>query len=153
MQVKVKKLHPDAIMPKYATDGSACFDIHALGDWDIGGHGFVIPVTPDEPQTFKTGLAFQVQEGHVMLVFSRSGHGFKNSTRLSNCVGVIDADYRGELMVSLTRDSAPNDVVQIKAGDRIAQAMIIPIPSVTLVEVDELTETQRGTGGFGSTGA
>lgn len=152
MQVKVKKLHPDAIMPKYATDGSACFDLHALGGWDKG-LGNCTVVMSGMPMVYKTGLSFEIPQGHVMLVFSRSGHGFKNSTRLSNCVGVIDADYRGELMVSLTRDSAPNDVVQVVAGDRIAQAMIIPIPSVQLVEVEELTDTQRGTGGFGSTGA
>lgn len=153
MQVKVKKLHPDAIMPKYATDGSACFDLHALGEWDLEGYGFVHAVELGEPKTFKTGLSFEVPTGHVMLVFSRSGHGFKHSTRLSNCVGVIDADYRGELMVSLTRDCSERDLVQVKAGDRIAQAMIIPIPSVELVEAEELTNTERGTGGFGSTGA
>lgn len=151
MQVKVKKLHPDAIMPKYATDGSACFDIHALGGWDKG-MGDCKVVLAGMPVIYETGLSFEIPKGHVMLVFSRSGHGFKNSTRLSNCVGVIDSDYRGELMVSLTRDSSAQNVVQVKAGDRIAQAMVIPIPSVELVEVEELTDTERGAGGFGSTG-
>ena len=89
-----------------------------------------------------------------MLVFSRSGHGFKHNTRLSNCVGIIDSDYVGEVMVKLTCDylaeNAPPFVV--KAGDRVAQAMLIPVMQWEIEEVDELKTTKRGTGGFGSTG-
>lgn len=152
MQVKIKKLHPDAIIPKYATDGSACFDLHALGEWDRGNGWNAIPVPTGVPASFRTGLAVEIPAGHVMLVFSRSGHGFKNDTRLANCVGVIDSDYRGEISVKLTRDHAPGEIMQVEKGDRIAQAMIVPIPQVELVEVEELTDTNRGTGGFGSTG-
>lgn len=149
MQVKVKKLHPDAIMPKYATDGSACFDLHAI-DGNYVQHGC--------SRVFSTGLSFEIPPGHVMLVFSRSGHGFKNGVRLANCVGVIDADYRGEVMVKLTSDNhnpilSDDETLFVHEGHRIAQAMIIPIPLVELVEVEELTRTERGTGGFGSTGA
>lgn len=151
MQVKVKKLHPDAIMPKYATDGSACFDLHCYAPGTtplkLGGNYDQIA----QAATFFTGLAFEVPPGHVMLVFSRSGHGFKHGVRLVNSVGVIDSDYRGELAVRLIADTDLE--LTVGHGDRIAQAMIIPIPSVELVEVEELTSTERGTGGFGSTGA
>ena len=86
-----------------------------------------------------------------MLVYSRSGHGFKHDTRLANCVGVIDSDYRGELMVKLTYDGA-EDGPFIEPGDRIAQAMIVPVSQVSFDVVDELSDTVRGSGGFGSTG-
>ncbi len=101
-----------------------------------------------------TGLAFEVPEGYVMMVYSRSGHGFKNGVRLANCVGVIDSDYRGELLVKLTKDvtSFNSNPFPIKNGDRIAQAMLIPVPQVTFTQVSELSETKRGDGGGGSTG-
>lgn len=142
MQIKVKKLHPDAILPQYATDGAACFDLHALDD---------AQVWPDVPSSIKTGLSFEIPAGNVMLIYSRSGHGFKNSVRLANCTGVIDSDYRGEVVVRLAADWGGRLVVN--KGDRVAQAMIVPIPRVELVEVDELGDTVRGAGGFGSTGA
>lgn len=139
--------------PPTSTDGAACFDITVLSaDWSeydtsegkvIKGIGMF---------TLRTGLAFEVPPGYVMLVYSRSGHGFKHDTRLANCVGVIDSDYRGELFVKLTRDY-PFGSLCIMPGDRIAQAMVIPVPAVQLVEVDELSDTARGTGGLGSTGA
>lgn len=141
MNLKYKRLHPDAIAPRYATAGAACFDIAALhSDW----------VTPGQPAVIATGLSFEIPPGHVMLVFSRSGHGFKHGVRLANCVGVIDSDYRGELMVKLTSDDG--NVLFVESGDRIAQAMIVPLPAVTLVEAEELGKTDRGTGGLGSTG-
>lgn len=142
MQVKVKKLHPDAIIPQYQTTGAACFDIHSLGNDDI----------IEKPKTLRTGLSFEIPPGYVMLVFSRSGHGFKHGIRLANCVGVIDSDYRGELFVKLTPDDE-DSYLHVKHGDRIAQAMILPIPLVQLVESDDLSETARGAGGLGSTGA
>ena len=90
-----------------------------------------------------------------MMVYSRSGHGFNRNTRLSNCVGVIDSDYRGELLVKLTMDDEfidPEIELEVKQGDRIAQAMLIPIEQVSFEMVEELSETKRGTGGLGSTG-
>jgi dUTP pyrophosphatase len=104
-----------------------------------------------DPHTYSTGLAFEVPEDHVMLVFSRSGHGFKSDVRLSNCVGVIDSDYRGELKVKLTCDKQGWGL-EINAGDRVAQGMIIPIEKVQFEEVKELSQTERGKNGFGSTG-
>lgn len=149
--LKVKRLHPGAIIPTYATEGAACFDLHA-----VIGEYYRHSLFPGDAVQIRTGLAFEIPEGHVMLVFSRSGHGFKSDTRLSNCVGVIDSDYRGEVMVKLRNDQERADSLGtgtfINPGDRIAQAMLLPIPRVELVEVDELTDTARGLGGFGSTG-
>lgn len=158
MKVKIKKLRPDAVIPTYGSAGAACFDLavpyrHLIDTKYLhAGDTLVIP----------TGLAFEIPEGHVMFVFSRSGHGFKHNVRLANCVGVIDSDYRGEVMVKLTADIDDGDEVplsavnamKIKPGDHIAQAMIVPFPRVEVfMVVDELSETERGAGGLGSTGA
>jgi dUTP pyrophosphatase len=142
MNIKVKLLSSLAQMPAYATAGSACFDIATIDDnIDIGPGGFTI---------LKTDLAFEIPPGYVMMVYSRSGHGFKNGVRLANSVGVIDSDYRGELMVKLHNDG--NRVFSVNQGDRIAQAMIVPVTQVTFDATEELSDTARGTGGFGSTG-
>ena len=93
MQLKLKKLAPTAIIPKYATNGSACFDLHAIEVPDSG-----VVVSRGSPQAFRTGLAFEVPPGWVMLIHSRSGQGFKSDIRLANCTGVVDADYRGEVV-------------------------------------------------------
>lgn len=142
MKVRVQKLHPDAVLPTYASDGAACFDLRTIEAGEVGAY---------QANTFRTGLAFEIPDGHVMLVFSRSGHGFKHGLRLANCVGVIDADYRGEVMVRLRNDGPIR--FGFEPGDRVAQAMILPVPSVEMGEVAELSTTQRGAGGFGSTGA
>lgn len=148
MKLKIKKLHPDAILPRYATPGAACLDLHAVMDNDIGADA----VLPGYPLTVRTGLAFEVPDGHALMIYSRSGHGFKHSVRLANGTGILDADYRGEAMVCLRNDGA--EPLVVKHGDRIAQAMIIPIPVIDEIEVvDELSSTERGAGGFGSTGA
>lgn len=152
MRLQVKKTHIDAIIPQYQTDGAACFDLHAIGPVEPSSDG--IAVTYGHPITVRAGLSFEIPADHVMLVFSRSGHGFKNNVRLCNSVGVIDSDYRGEVMVKLTADDqyAAHAPLRIKPGDRIAQAMIIEARKVSIVEVRELTPTARGEGGFGSTG-
>lgn len=144
--IKIKRLHPGAIIPKHATAGAACFDLHAVCECPVS-------IVSDCPATIRTGLAFEIPPGFVMLVFSRSGHGFKHDVRLANCVGVIDSDYRGEVYVRLSRDfTLKTPTLTVNNGDRIAQAMLLPVPAVALVEVDELGETERGEGGFGSTG-
>lgn len=148
MKIAIRKLQADAIVPEYATEGAACFDLHACFDTE----NYSARIYRNQPKVIPTGLAFEIPPGHVMLVFSRSGHGFKFSTRLGNCVGVIDADYRGEVMVSLTRDDSDLDMLQIRHGDRIAQAMVVPFPRVEFEVAEELSETDRGAGGFGSTG-
>lgn len=148
MKIRIQKLNPSAIVPKYATDGAACFDLHACFDTD----DYSARIYRNQPKIIPTGLAFEIPHGHVMLVFSRSGHAFKHSTRLGNCVGVIDADYRGEVKVNIHRDESDLDMLQVRHGDRIAQAMLVPYPRVSFIETEELTSTERGDGGFGSTG-
>lgn len=150
-QLKVKRLHPEAVIPKYATAGAACFDLHALLESPNAlAYGERVESGAGAATVFRTGLAFEVPPGWVMLIFSRSGHGFKNSVRLSNCVGVIDSDYRGEVQVKLKADEFGG--LTVHHGDRIAQAMLVQVPQVQLVDVNELSHTERGTAGFGSTG-
>lgn len=144
LTVKIKKLHPDAIVPEYASIGAGCFDLHSIGDGNVGS-GW------SNCCEFKTGLAFEIPTGYVMLIYGRSGLSFRDQIRLSNCVGVIDSDYRGEVSISLTIDN--DNCVSFYKSDRIAQAMIIPIPKVSFEVVQELSDTERGAGGFGSTGA
>ena len=148
MELKVKKMHEDAELPVYATDGSACFDLKVLKA-DLPYQRMFLQ--NGESMVLRTGLAFEIPKDHVMLVFSRSGQGFKYDTRLSNCVGVIDSDYRGEVMVKLTKDSGSTPELTIKEGDAIAQAMIVPVQTVEFVLVDDLSDTDRGENGFGST--
>lgn len=142
MKVKIKLTHTSAKIPTYGSDGAACFDLYAIDNHEISPAGGA--------KAIPTGLAFEIPQGHVMMVYSRSGHGFKNGVRLANATGVIDSDYRGEVMVKLTNDG--NSWFDIKSGDRIAQAMIIPVEQVEFDAVDDLSDTERGTGGFGSTG-
>jgi len=141
MKIKIKKLREDAVLPRYATEGSACFDIFTFHDGCVEEDNFCV---------FDTGLAMEVPEGHVLLIFSRSGHGFKHDIRLSNCVGVIDSDYRGEIKVKLRADGRSHTI--LREGSAVAQGLIIPYPKVEFEEVDELSTTERGSGGFGSTG-
>lgn len=142
LNVKIKKMHPDAIMPAYGTDGAAAFDLYAA-DVDESHIGVVID----------TGIAFEIPEGYVMRVYSRSGHGFKYNVTLANSVGVIESDYRGSVKIRLAQfyhsymPAAP-----VKVGDRVAQAIIEPIPRVEFEWADDLSDTVRGDGGFGSTG-
>lgn len=143
LEVKLSKRNDAALEPVYATDGSGCFDLYSIDD---------AVIHPGQAKDVGTGLSFEIPEGHVMLVFSRSGHGFKSGVRLANSVGVIDSDYRGEVRVKLHNDGASLDFM-VKAGDRVAQAMIVPIPKVKFTFTDKLTDTQRGEGGLGSTGA
>ena len=142
MKLRILKLHPDAKVPTYQSEGAACFDLHALNSQQIGPLG--------DSAVFQTGVAFEVPEGYAMLVYSRSGQGFNHGVRLVNSVGVIDSDYRGEVMVGLRNDSLIR--YQVNAGARIAQAMLVPIPRVTFEVAEQLSITERGENGFGSTG-
>lgn len=146
-QINIERKHPQAIIPTYATDGSASVDLYAcLPDTDAA-----ISTCEHASVVIPTGIAVQIPDGHVLLIFSRSGHGFKEATRLGNCVGVIDSDYRGELMVNLRRDDGGS--LFFTHGARVAQAMLVPIPKIEFVEVESLDVTERGAGGFGSTGS
>lgn len=141
MKLRIQKLHPNAQVPTYAHLHDACFDLYST---QVG--------TVDEPTTFGTGLAFEIPAGYMMLIFSRSGHGFNHAVRLSNCVGVIDPMYVKEVKVRLTRDADSSELLQVKVGDRIAQACVLPIEMTTFELVDNLSPTARGAG-FGSSGA
>lgn len=140
-QLKVKRLSDSAQVPTYGSAGAACFDLYADD---------TLAIAPGRAGTVKTSMAFEIPDGHVMLVYSRSGHGFKNGVRLANCTGVIDSDYRNEVMVRIKNDSS--EVFMITLGDRIAQAMITPVEKYEFIEVDTLSDTVRGLGGLGSTG-
>ena len=148
--IKFKRLHATAHLPTYGSAGAACFDFYATGDAELPAGDGGLPVEFFEGVTFRTGLAVEIPAGYVLLIFSRSGHGFKSDTRLANCVGVIDSDYRGEILIRLHNDGEEPFVVH--KGDRIAQGLIVPAPQYRLEWAEELSETARGTGGFGSTG-
>jgi dUTP pyrophosphatase len=143
MNVNVIKMYEDVRLPEYASVGAAAFDIYAYDSEYLKNSG---------TQVYRTGLKFEIPDNHVMMVYSRSGHGFKYDIRLANCVGVIDSDYRGELMIKLTNDNTTSGQF-IAAGSAIAQGMIVPVPNVTFSVVKELATTLRGENGFGSTGA
>lgn len=140
MQVRVKKLSPFAVIPKYAKPGDAGLDLVATSATEEG-----------TKIKYGTGLAFEIPEGYVGLVFPRSSI-HKTSLRLTNCVGVIDSGYRGEVMAIFDCDQGAFGP-EFKLGDRIAQMIIIPYPKIELVESEDLTDTERGAGGFGSSGA
>ncbi len=142
VKLKVKRLTDTAKIPTYAHDGDACFDIYSDGLKSISG----------TTQVHETGLKFEIPNGYAMMIYSRSGMGFKDNTRLANCVGVVDSGYVGEVMVKLTRDDGYINTFQYKRGDRIAQAMLIPVPVVEFEEVDDVEDTERGDGGLGSSG-
>lgn len=141
--VRIKKLHADAQMPTYATEGSAAFDLYAATvDVDkVSSSGTIVD----------TGLAFEIPAGYCMKVYSRSGSGFKHNVRLSNCVGIIDSDYRGPLKIKLIADTL-GIPMSVKVGDRVAQGIIVPVEQVAFSWVESLASTERGAGGFGSTG-
>ena len=142
MKLKVKRLSSLATLPTYATEGSACFDLRAV-------HNGV--VKPGCAMEFATDLAFEVPPGWVMKLYSRSGHGFKHGVRLANTTGIIDSDYRGHVPVMLSNDSGV--AFYVAFGDRVAQAMLERVEPVEFEEADALSDTARGMGGFGSTGA
>jgi dUTP pyrophosphatase len=140
MKVKIKKLHPNAVIPQYAKESDAGLDLVAtsiLGDTDT-------------QITYGLGIALEIPEGFVGLVFPRSSIR-KTELNLSNSVGVIDSGYRGELQATFNKIYG-KDSESYKVGDRVCQIIIIPHPQVDLLEVDELSDSDRGTGGFGSTG-
>lgn len=141
LNIDCEIISSNAELPVYSTDGAGCFDIRTIESGIVKAK---------EQKIFSTGLKFAIPEGYVMLVFSRSGQGFKNGVRLANTTGIIDSDYRGELKVCLRNDSSTD--YKIEAKDRICQAMVIPFLRCAFTQVDKLSETKRGESGFGSTG-
>lgn len=145
MELKIKRLREEAVLPFYATSGAAGMDLTAVCP------GGSITIAPMERALIPTGIAIELPDaGHVALLFARSSLGVKRGLSLPNGVGVIDSDYRGEIHVALVNLSG--EPVEIYTGERIAQLVITPVTQVLPVEVKELGQTQRGEGGFGSTG-
>ena len=143
MKIKVKKLIPEAKLPTYGSPYSAGADLYAAEKENV-------TVLPGETVLVHTGLALQIPEGYGGFIYARSGLATKKGLAPANKVGVVDADYRGEVMVALhNHSSQPREV---EAGERIAQLVIAPFLKGDFEECEELEETLRGAGGFGNTG-
>lgn len=142
-KIKIKKLNQNAVLPSRGTSFSAGLDLSACIETDV-------EIKPNETKKIGTGIAIELEQNTVGLVFGRSGLGVKFGITLANCVGVIDSDYRGEIIVGLHNSSTES--YTIKAGERIAQLVVVPIFLPEVVEVETLDETKRGENGFGSTG-
>ena len=143
MKVRIKKLDERAIIPTYGTEFSAGADLYALLD-------SAEEIAPHETKFIHTGISVEIPEGYCGLIFARSSMGAKRGLAPANKVGVIDADYRGEIMVALHNHSEKTATVEPK--ERIAQLAIVPFLKAEFEESDELNDTARGVGGFGSTG-
>ena len=141
MKIKIKKLDPKAVIPTRGSDAAAGVDLHAPK---------ALVIHPNSNGVVNTGLAVEIPDGYFGAIFARSGMATRKGLRPANCVGVIDSDYRGEIKVVLHNDS---DIIRpVQEGDRVAQLVILPYEPIEFDEVDELNDTDRGIGGFGSTG-
>jgi dUTP pyrophosphatase len=141
ISLKVKKLSPLAQIPAYQTDEAAGFDLHSIED---------VVLKPNERKLISTGLAFEIPKGYEIQIRPRSGLAYKSGITVLNSPGTIDSDYRGEIKVLLINHS--NKEFEIKINDRIAQAVIQEVIQANFQEIEELNDTNRGSGGFGSTG-
>ena len=141
MKVKIKKLHENAVIPTYSKEGDAGMDLTAVSKW-----------YEDTNTVYGIGLSFEIPKGYVGLLFPRSSNA-KQDLLLSNSVGVLDSGYRGEVLFKFkTTLAAGKDGSEYKIGDRIGQIIIMPYPQIEFEEVLELSESERGIGGYGSTG-
>ena len=143
MKVNIKKLNENAVIPTYGSEFSAGADLYACIDSEV-------TILPGETKLIKTGLAIEVPVGYGAFIYARSGLASKRGLAPANKVGVVDADYRGEVMVALHNHSTEAQAVAV--GERIAQMVIAPFLKADFEVVDELSDTARGEGGFGSTG-
>lgn len=141
--IKVKKLNENAIIPTYGTEFSAGADLYALP-------GETVTIEPHKTVMIHTGLAMEIPEGYAGLIFARSGLASKRGLAPANKVGVVDPDYRGEFMVALHNHT--DEPREVEGGERIAQLVIVPFIQGSFETVEELSDTKRGEGGFGSTG-
>lgn len=143
MKIRIKKLDKDAVIPHRGSSQAAGYDLYAKGQEET-------VIAPHKTVLVKTGIAAEIPDGYFGAVFARSGIALKQGLRPANCVGVIDSDYRGEIMVALHNDTDEERVIAGK--ERIAQLVIMPYLAVEFEETEELSDTIRGAGGFGSTG-
>ena len=142
MKINIKRLNPNAILPTRGSEQAAGYDLYACIDEPI-------TIPPHSTVKVGTGLSIELPDNYFGAIFARSGLATKKGLRPSNCVGVCDSDYRGEYIVALHNDS--NIGVIINPEERIAQLVVMPYLPVEFNEVDSLTDTERGDGGFGST--
>ena len=145
MYIPMKKLRESAVLPRRGSDFAAGYDLYAAPE---GGGS--VAIAPHETAMIGTGLAAAIPAGYFGGIFARSGLASKQGLRPANCVGVVDADYRGEICVALHNDT--DEARTVQSGDRIAQLVILPFLAAEFKETSDLTETGRGAGGFGSTG-
>lgn len=145
MQIRLKKLRESAVIPHRGSSFAAGYDLYAAPD-----SGAAVTIAPHATALIGTGLAAAIPAGYFGGIFARSGLASKQGLRPANCVGVVDADYRGEICVALHNDTDAARTVQ--PGDRIAQLVLLPFLAAEFLETDTLPETDRGAGGFGSTG-
>ena len=145
VEVKIKKLNENAVIPTRGSEYAAGYDLYACMDSNES-----ILIKPHQTVKIHTGIAMKLPAGYFGAVFARSGVATKRGLRPANCVGVCDEDYIGEVIVALHNDS--NVEQMVVGGERIAQYVVIPYQTVAFTEADELEETERGAGGFGSTG-
>ncbi len=143
MKLKIKKLDERAIIPTYGTEYSAGADLYNMG-------GETVSVAPGETVLIHTGLSIEIPEGYCGLIFARSGLATKRGLAPANKVGVVDSDYRGEWMVALHNHS--DKTATVEGGERVAQMVVVPYLKAEFELTDVLSETERGAGGFGSTG-
>lgn len=149
LQVKLKRLSEWAIMPTYGSEKAACMDLYA-NLHDVGGVNQKVTIQPHETVKIGIGWAMTPPEGYFGAIVARSGLSSKQGLRPANAIRICDQDYTGEYIIALHNDSAmPREVHH---GDRIAQLMFMPYEQINFVEVNELDATERGAGGFGSTG-
>lgn len=141
--LRIKKLRDNAQMPTYGSEWAAGADMYAAIDE-------AVTIEPDETKFIPTGLAFEIPEGYAGFIYARSGLACKKGLAPANKVGVVDADYRGEVMVALHNHG--KEAQTVEAGERIAQMIIAPFITANFIFSDELDDTVRGAGGFGSTG-
>ncbi len=139
IELKIKKLHSEAVIPQYAKAGDAGLDLVAVNEEWSDDNNMV---------TYDTGLAMEIPEGHVGLLFPRSSVS-KTTLNLANSVGVIDSGYRGSIMLKFRY---PEEGLVYDVGDKVGQLVIMELPKVTILEVKDLSSSDRGEGGFGSTG-
>jgi dUTP pyrophosphatase len=140
-KIQIKRLRDTAVIPTRGSEKAAGYDLYATANYEIAPHSTI---------KVGTGISIALPDNSFGAIFARSGLATKKGLRPANCVGVCDSDYRGEYIVPLHNDT--DEMMSIEAGERIAQLIVMPFIPIEFEEVDELDETERGAGGFGSTG-
>lgn len=152
IEIKIKKLRSDVIIPEQASSGSVGFDLRVVLPFDKEENEQIskIRINPNESVRLSTELIFELPDGYFMQINPRSSMGIKKGLVLQNTIGILDSDYRGICYLFVKNTSS--DVIEIQHQERLAQAIILPYPKIKFIEVEELSKTDRGEGGMGSSG-